>query len=154
MITGLNFQNFTNSSYIWYDFRDFPENDHSDNGYFREISKILPKNHIGRIRKDTKTHPSFHSCNFPSKMKILKFLGIQPNHAHFSINLIEAQVSFLFISFHFFSFHFIFVRFQWLTGMTQRAMSHFLWLWRSTKWVIQSEIRKLILTWDDFTIKK
>ena len=41
-------------------------------------------------------------------MKILKFLGIQPNHADISINLIEAQVSFLFISFHFFFISFYF----------------------------------------------
>ena len=48
-----------------------------------------------------------------------------------------------FISLYLVSFHFYFVRFQWLTRMTQRAMTHFLWLWRSTKWVIHSEIRKI-----------
>ena len=59
------------------------------------------------IRKDPKTNPSFHSCDFPSKMKILKLLVIQPNHADFSINLIEAQVSFLLSRFIFFiSFYF------------------------------------------------
>ena len=39
MITRVNSQIFTNSSYIW--FSEFPENGHSDNGYFLEKSYSL-----------------------------------------------------------------------------------------------------------------
>ena len=60
-------------------------------------------------------------------MKILKFLGIQPNHADFSINLIEAQVSFLFISFHF--FHFILFSFAFNDSPG----------WPSARWVTFSD---------------
>ena len=51
------------SPYLW--FSRFPENGHSDNGYFRKNS-WKP----GWIRKNPRIHPSYHFCNFHSKMSI------------------------------------------------------------------------------------
>ena len=49
---------------------DFPENGHSDDGYFRE------KSYIGWIRKHLGIQPRYNFCDAPSKMKILPNLYV------------------------------------------------------------------------------
>ena len=72
IINRMNFQIFTNSSYVL---------------YFEISHKIgqekMRKSYRGWIRKNPRIHPSFHFCELTThdlKMKILKVYGIQPRY--------------------------------------------------------------------------
>ena len=60
-----------------YEFRDFPENGHSSNGYFHEN---FWKTNIGWIRKNPRIHPSYHCCDFSLNVRISAILRILPFH--------------------------------------------------------------------------
>ena len=81
MMIRVNSQIFTNSLYIWF-FKFFIKTAIIGKAIFRKIEKIMYRVNL----KDPEIQPSYHFCNFPSKMADLRWNPNFLNVAKFSLS--------------------------------------------------------------------